>query len=265
MRFSVVVPVYNEAGNILPLIEEMRLALTRAGDYEVLVVDDGSDDATARILAGARGRYSRLRVLRHEHRSGQSAALLSGVRAAYTDLVVTLDGDGQNDPLDISRLLDTYQAAGDPNLLVAGQRTERRDGIEKRWSSRIANAVRGRLLGDETPDTGCGIKVFSRDLYLSLPTFDHMHRFLPALVKSAGGRVQSIPVNHRARMRGRSKYGIHNRLWAGLLDLFGVMWLQRRAETPAAAPDNVWQRLYEQAGRHWLTWRAFHADALEDY
>lgn len=258
MRFSIVVPVYNEAGNVLPLIEEIYRLLARAGDYEMLFVDDGSDDGTADLLTRARERYVRLRVLHHDQRTGQSAALLSGVRAAYSDTIVTLDGDGQNDPVDIERLLDAFEAAGDGRLLVTGQRTDRRDSIDRRWSSRIANGVRGQLLGDETPDTGCGIKVFSRALYLELPSFDHMHRFLPALVKAEGGRVQSVPVHHRPRARGRSKYGIHNRLWAGLVDLFGVMWLQRRAAGGARG-------LFDLAGRHWLTWRSFHADALEDY
>ncbi len=264
MRFSVVVPVYNEAGNVLPLVEEIHRLLARGGDYEMLFVDDGSDDGTARVLAQARERYARLRVLRHERRSGQSAALLSGVRAAYADVIVTLDGDGQNDPVDIQRLVEVYAKAGDAQLLVTGQRTERHDSLDRRWSSRIANSVRGQLLGDATPDTGCGIKVFARALYLGLPVFDHMHRFLPALVKAAGGRVQSVPVLHRPRVRGRSKYGVCNRLWAGLVDLFGVMWLQRRADRRTGTDGRAGQ-LLDLAGRHWLTWRAFHADALEDY
>lgn len=264
MRFSVVVPVYNEAGNVLPLVEEIHHALARAGDYELLFVDDGSDDGTARLLAQARARHARVRVLHHERRCGQTAALQSGVRAAYTDVIVTLDGDGQNDPLDIPRLLDAYLQAQDTRLLVTGQRVERHDSLDRRWSSRVANGVRGRLLGDATPDTGCGIKVFARDLYLSLASFDHMHRFLPALVTLAGGRVLSMPVNHRPRLRGRSKYGLHNRLWAGLVDLFGVLWLKRRAAGRVGAGGAV-QRWFDNAGQQWLTWRAFHADALEDY
>jgi dolichol-phosphate mannosyltransferase len=157
------------------------------------------------------------------------------VHAARGRLVATLDGDGQNDPADIPRLLARHAAEGGGDaLLVAGHRTNRRDTAVTRLSSRIANSVRGALLRDHTPDTGCGLKLFPRDLFLRLPYFDHMHRFLPALVIRAGGRVVSEPVGHRARTRGRSHYGVWNRLWVGIVDLLGVLWLIRRARTPEA-------------------------------
>jgi glycosyltransferase involved in cell wall biosynthesis len=168
-------------------------------------------------------------LLRHSARSGQSAAVHSGVRAARAPWIATLDGDGQNDPHDLINLL---AARGEPAnagvRLFMGNRTTRRDTWLRRLSSRIANGVRGGLLGDGTPDTGCGIKVFERETFLQLPVFDHMHRFLPALFQRAGSRVVSVPVNHRPRTRGRSKYGLHNRLWVGIVDLFGVMWLKAR-------------------------------------
>jgi len=240
---SVVVPVRNEAGNIGPLIDEIRAALdASAADYEVIYVDDGSTDATAAELAAIARDFPRLRVVRHEASCGQSTAVRSGVRHARGAWVATLDGDGQNDPADIPRLLERrgeelgrqggVVRGGAPLLCVCGYRRKRRDTWLKRLSSRIANGVRSRLLGDSTPDTGCGLKLFSRDAFLDLPYFDHMHRFLPALFLRAGGRIVSVEVNHRPRHAGRSKYGLHNRLWVGIVDLFGVMWLQRRAKVP---------------------------------
>ena len=243
MDLSVVVPVRNEAGNIGPLIDEIRAALdASAADYEVIYVDDGSTDATAAELAAIARDFPRLRVVRHEASCGQSTAVRSGVRHARGAWVATLDGDGQNDPADIPRLLERrgeelgrqggVVRGGAPLLCVCGYRRKRRDTWLKRLSSRIANGVRSRLLGDSTPDTGCGLKLFSRDAFLDLPYFDHMHRFLPALFLRAGGRIVSVEVNHRPRHAGRSKYGLHNRLWVGIVDLFGVMWLQRRAKVP---------------------------------
>ena len=228
---SVVVPFYNEAGNIRPLIDEIRAALAAGPGYEVVCVDDGSDDATPGTLAALAG--DGLRVIRHQVRCGQSTALWTGVRAARADWVVTLDGDGQNDPADIVRLLEARDAAGsDDRLLVTGHRKRRQDSWWKRVSSRVANGVRGRLLGDQTPDTGCGLKLFSRPAYLDLPYFDHMHRFIPALFLRAGGKVISIEVGHRPRRYGRSKYGTFDRLWIGIVDLFGVMWLRARMKHP---------------------------------
>jgi dolichol-phosphate mannosyltransferase len=197
----------------------------------MIFVDDGSTDGTAAALQAARaGGIPELRVIRHERRSGQSAAICTGVRAARAEWIATLDGDGQNDPADIPKLLAARQQ--DSGLrLINGNRTTRRDTRLRRLSSRIANGVRGWLLNDRTPDTGCGIKVFHRETFLDLPRFDHMHRFLPALFQRAGAKIVSVPVSHRPRERGVSKYGLHNRLWVGIVDLFGVMWLIRR-KTP---------------------------------
>ena len=243
---SVVVPVRNEAPNIAPLVAEIERALA-ALPHEIVYVDDGSTDGTSAALRDAEaliGQGSRLLRLRHRTSCGQSAAIATGVRAARGEWIATLDGDGQNDPADIPRLLRRAQAesgggaaAAATAVMVAGHRVSRRDTWRKRWTSRIANAVRARLLGDNTPDTGCGLKVFPRALFLDLPRFDHMHRFLPALVLRAGGRVVSEPVNHRPRLRGRSNYGTWDRLAVSLFDLVGVAWLQRRAARPVVVVE----------------------------
>ncbi len=224
---SVVVPVHNESGNVAPLVEEIVAALEERVDFEIVYVDDGSTDGTAAEIAEVAERESRLRVIRHGSCRGQSAAILSGVRAARAAWIATLDGDAQNDPADLPRLLARRDEEEDVQM-VSGVRRRRRDGLGKRIASRIANAVRRRLLRDETPDTGCGLKLFRRDAFLALPKFDHMHRFIPALLRARGGRVVFVEVNHRPRRRGRSNYGILDRLWTGIVDLFGVMWLQRR-------------------------------------
>lgn len=231
---TVVVPVLNEAGNIEPLVSEIRDALEGRIDFEIVYVDDGSRDETRAMLARLRGEVPMLRDVRHREACGQSAALASGVRAARNPWIVTLDGDGQNDPADIPRLVAAIEEPSAPDALcmAVGWRTHRNDDWLRRVSSRVANAVRARLLGDATPDTGCGLKLFSRAMFLELPHFDHMHRFLPALVRRQGGQTVSVPVAHRARIRGRSKYGVHNRLWVGIVDLFGVMWLARRMRLP---------------------------------
>jgi dolichol-phosphate mannosyltransferase len=228
---SVVVPVCNEADNVLPLAQEIVAALRGRLPFEMIFVDDGSSDATAQRIREARtSGLSEMRLLRHSGRSGQSAAVHSGVRAARAQWIATLDGDGQNDPADLPRLIAARgDAANEGVMLFMGNRVTRRDTWLRRLSSRIANGVRAGLLGDGTPDTGCGIKLFHRETFLSLPAFDHMHRFLPALFQRAGSRVVSVPVNHRERTRGRSKYGVHNRLWVGIVDLFGVMWLKARS------------------------------------
>lgn len=228
-RLAVVVPVKDEEDNIDSLLAEIHAALA-GEEFEVVYVDDGSRDATPARLEAARARYPRLRVVTHRHAAGQSAALWSGIAAARAPLIATLDGDGQNDPADIPKLLAVARDVS-PNgerFLVAGIRQKRRDSWSKRWQSRIANGVRARLLGDATPDTGCGLKLFPRALYLSLPRFNHMHRFLPALVRREQAPIALCPVNHRPRHAGRSKYGMMNRLWVGVVDLLGVMWLQRR-------------------------------------
>jgi dolichol-phosphate mannosyltransferase len=232
---SVVVPVHNEADNIGPLIDEIVAALHGRVPFEIVAVDDHSSDDTPRRLDEKARTVPALRIIRHGRNAGQSTAVHSGVHFARAPLIATLDGDGQNDPADIPALLDAYRArhAGKP-LLIAGHRTNRKDTFVTRASSKIANAVRGFMLKDRTPDTGCGLKLFERDTFLSLPYFDHMHRFLPALVLRAGGDVVSVPVGHRSRTRGTSHYGIHNRLWTGIVDMLGVMWLTRRARVADA-------------------------------
>jgi dolichol-phosphate mannosyltransferase len=231
LQVSVVIPVCNEQDNVLPLAREIHAALAGRYRHETLFVDDGSTDGTAEAVRAARADgMPQIRLVRHAVRSGQSAAVATGVRAARAPWIATLDGDGQNDPADIPKLLERASAAGASRLrLVMGNRTTRRDTWLRRMSSRVANGVRGRLLRDGTPDTGCGIKVFDRAVFLDMPRFDHMHRFMPALFQREGYEVVSVPVNHRERTRGKSKYGLHNRLWVGIVDLFGVMWLIRRA------------------------------------
>lgn len=235
MQLSIVVPVRNEQDNILPLLEEIHAALAAgAGDFEVIYVDDGSADATPARLAEAMTRYPRLRVLAHRSSCGQSAALMTGFRAARGEWIATLDGDGQNDPADLPRLIAAREGAASSNVqLIAGYRKKRQDNWLKRFSSRVANGVRSRLLGDATPDTGCGLKLILRSACLELPFFDHMHRFLPALVQRNGGATVSVEVNHRPRSRGVSNYGLFDRLWVGIVDLCGVLWLKRRMRRPA--------------------------------
>ena len=235
MKISVVVPVHNEADNIVSLIQEIDNAMSIAEAYEIIYIDDGSNDRTAAVLKQALQDFKALRVLRHEQSCGQSTAINTGVKAANYPWIATLDGDGQNDPADIPRLYEVLMRERETtgNLwMVAGWRNKRYDSAWRLFSSKVANGVRAGLLGDNTPDTGCGLKVFSRDRFLSLPYFDHMHRFLPALILRAGGQVISEPVNHRSRTSGQSKYGTLDRLWAGIIDLAGVIWLQRRAKLP---------------------------------
>jgi dolichol-phosphate mannosyltransferase len=235
MKISIVVPVHNEADNILSLIEEIVKAMNQAQAYEIIYVDDGSGDNTAAVLQQALQQVKALRVFRHEQSCGQSTAIHTGVRAANYPYIATLDGDGQNDPADIPRLYEVFvqQSSNLSNLwMVAGWRSKRHDSAWRLFSSKVANTVRVRLLDDNTPDTGCGLKVFLRDKFLQLPYFDHMHRFLPALILRAGGQVISEPVNHRPRMAGYSKYGTLDRLWVGITDLLGVIWLKQRAKLP---------------------------------
>jgi dolichol-phosphate mannosyltransferase len=229
-ELSVVVPVFNERDNVVPLIEEIVAALEGRLAYEIVYVDDSSKDDTLAVLREARARFPQLRVVRHLSQSGQSTAVRTGVKHARGDWIATLDGDGQNDPADIPKLLEARAKADARVRLFAGWRVSRRDDALKRVSSKIANAVRSRLLRDDTPDTGCGTKLFDRAVFLDLPYFDHMHRYLPALVKRAGWQSVSVPVNHRGRTAGVSKYTNLGRAWVGLADLRGVAWLIRRSK-----------------------------------
>jgi dolichol-phosphate mannosyltransferase len=232
LPYSVVVPFYNEQDNVATLISEIEQAMTARPDYEIVTVNDGSTDGTRGQLAAAGAGFGgRLLVVEHESNRGQSAAICSGVDAAAGEWVITLDGDGQNDPADIPALLALIENPGPSGApdLICGNRRVRRDTRLRRVSSSVANAVRRRLLDDATPDTGCGLKVFRRDVFLALPRFNHMHRFLPALIQRDGGVTISVTVSHRPRVRGLSSYGVWDRLGAGIVDLIGVLWLKRRA------------------------------------
>ncbi|MBL8639950.1 MAG: glycosyltransferase family 2 protein [Alphaproteobacteria bacterium] len=236
-RISVVVPMLNEAENAPALIEEILNAAQKCPIAEIVVVDDGSQDATPRVVVELRPLASsavphpvQIRVLRHSARAGQSAALRSGVRAAAMELVVTMDGDGQNNPADIPALYAAYMTRQTaPMVLVAGQRRKRQDSLLKKFTSRTGNFIRRTMLKDGVRDTGCSLKLFRRADYLALPYFNHMHRFLPALFAREYGDIILVDVDHRPRARGVSKYGFWDRLWAGIFDLIGVMWLQSRA------------------------------------
>jgi len=226
-QLSLVVPVYNETGNIGPLIDEIEAALTDRLRYEIVVVDDTSTDGTIDELADLSRAHEVLKVRFHPENRGQSSAIRTGVIAATAPVIAVLDGDGQNDPVDILSLYGHLYISSEIKMVV-GERRRRKDNRLRVISSRVANSIRAGLLKDGIRDTGCGLKVFYRKDFLRLPVFDHMHRFLPALVQRDGGRVCAVPVNHRARLHGNSKYGVNNRLWVGIVDLFGVMWLKRR-------------------------------------
>ena len=237
LELSVVVPVHNETGNVGPLLSEICAALDGRAEYEIICVDDGSDDGTGEGLVALRPAFPRLRLIHFHRHAGQSAAIMAGVGEARAAWIATLDGDGQDDPADLSRMVSMARdTAAAPTLrLVMGHRLRRRDTLVKRVSSRIANGVRARVLGDATPDTGCGLKLFSREAFMALPRFDHMHRFLPALFLQAGWQVASAPVTNRPRLHGRSNYGVLDRLGTGIVDLLGVLWLKRRALRPVTA------------------------------
>ena len=237
-QLSVVVPVHNEEDNVAPLVGEIVAALRGNpllgdGGFEIVYVDDTSKDATLERLRELQKTTPELRVIRHLSNAGQSTAVRNGVKAARAPWIATLDGDGQNDPADIPKLL-TQRDAGEPQTkLFAGWRVNRQDSGSKRWASKWANAIRARMLRDDTPDTGCGIKLFEREAFLDLPYFDHMHRYLPALMQRAGWKTVSVPVNHRHRTAGVSKYNNLNRALVGIKDLRGVSWLILRSRRTA--------------------------------
>jgi dolichol-phosphate mannosyltransferase len=230
---SVVVPVFNERDNVTPLIDEITAALRGRIDFEIVYVDDHSRDDTLAVLQALKARVPELRVLQHVQQSGQSTAIRTGVKAARGAWIATLDGDGQNDPADIPKLIAARDGGEAQTRLYAGWRVNRQDSGSKRWASKWANVIRSRMLRDETPDTGCGIKLFEREAFLDLPYFDHMHRYLPALMQRAGWKTISVPVNHRHRTAGVSKYNNLNRALVGISDLRGVAWLIKRGKRTA--------------------------------
>lgn len=228
-QLSVVVPVHNEEDNIAPLVAEITQALRGVIPFEIVYVDDLSKDRSLQVLRDLKTTTPELRVIRHVQNSGQSTAVRNGVKAARAPWIATLDGDGQNDPADIPKLL-AERAQGDAQTkLYAGWRVNRQDSGSKRWASKWANKIRSNMLKDDTPDTGCGIKLFEREAFLDLPYFDHMHRYLPALMQRAGWKTISVPVNHRHRTSGVSKYNNLNRALVGVRDLRGVAWLITRS------------------------------------
>lgn len=231
---SIVIPAKNEAENIIPLITEIRAAMDEHVNYELIYVDDGSTDATwATLLQLQADGFDRLRLIGHQQSVGQSMAILSGAWEARGEWLVVLDADGQNDPADIPGMLQSVQQrhALDPRVWgVIGHRVNRRDDWVKRLSSKVANGFRDFMLNDGIPDTGCGLKAVRLERYLRLPSFNHMHRYIPTLIQAQGGLMLVHPVNHRPRMAGRSNYGVWNRLWVGLVDVLGVWWLKRRAK-----------------------------------
>lgn len=234
---TVVAPMYNEAGGAVALVREIAAALV-AIDHEIIIVDDHSGDDTGAQLAGERTNTPQLRVLRHGENAGQSRAIRTGVLAASAPVIATLDGDGQNDPADIPRLYEMLKASSDGRVaMVAGERAVRRDSAAKRWASSWANRLRRRLLNDGSADTGCGLKVFYREAFLRLPYFDHMHRYLPALMRREGFTIEFAPVSHRPRVHGASKYTNFGRLLVAVRDVMGVMWLLSRSKAPKSVSE----------------------------
>jgi len=232
---SIVVPVRNEAENVAPLIAEIAAAIDGRWNYEIIYVNDGSTDATAVRLAAAMQQRANLRQIRHATSTGQSAAVRSGVRAARGAIVATLDGDGQNNPAFLPDLISAIENGGERVGLAAGQRVGRKDTGFKKMQSRFANGIRNAILHDGTRDTGCGLKAFRREVFLAMPYFDGLHRFLPALVRREGYEIAYVDVIDRPRHSGVSNYGFFDRLWIGIMDLAGVWWLIRRKKpTPVA-------------------------------
>ena len=233
---SVVVPVFDEAGAAPALAQEIAAAFA-GRSFEIIFVDDASRDDTRAVLSALRAEIPQLRVLSHQRNSGQSRAIRSGILGARGAVIVTLDGDGQNDPADGPALVDTLMAAGPDLAMVGGERVNRQDSQAKKWASRFGNGIRLRLLHDTARDTGCGLKAFRREAFLRLPYFDHVHRYLPALMLREGYRVEFRPVHHRHRQTGQSKYTNVGRLLASVSDLLGVMWLQSRSRNPGGVEE----------------------------
>lgn len=233
---SVVVPVKDEAGNVGPLAREIAVALAGEPAHEIIFVDDGSGDGTPDALVALKSEIPALRVLRHGRNLGQSRGIRTGVQAARGEIIVTLDGDGQNDPADIPKLLAALRS--EPQVgLVSGVRVKRKDTASRRIASRLGNGFRNLMLGDGASDTGCGLKAFRRQAFLDLPYFDHIHRFLIALVLREGWQVTFVPVNHRPRLSGTSKYTNFGRMLVSMQDLLGVRWLQRRHRGPSRSEE----------------------------
>lgn len=231
MALSIVVPVLNEEDCIGPLLDEIALLRGKVDLADVVIVDDGSTDRTADVVLSRKAQFPEVRLVQHAARRGQSTGTLTGIWAARGDLIVTLDGDGQNNPADIPALYAAYERemkVHGARLMVAGQRMKRQDTLVRKISSRVANGVRRAILDDGVRDTGCSLKLFRREDFLALPFFNHIHRFIPALMKATGVKIVLVDVSHRPRERGQSKYGLFDRLWVGIHDLVGVSWLIRR-------------------------------------
>ena len=233
VKLSVVVPVYNESENVSKLVDEIAVALAQT-NYEMIFVNDASSDDTLSVLTSLKKDHSTLRAISHRKNAGQSRAVRSGIIAAKGQYIATLDGDGQNDPADIPALFEqiTRNDAPDSLALVGGRRAKRQDSWAKKMGSRIGNGVRKKLLNDQADDTGCGLKVFTREAFLQLPYFDHIHRYIPALMLREGYKIEFCDVNHRHREFGVSKYTNFGRLMVSIADLRGVRWLNKRARNP---------------------------------
>lgn len=232
---SVIIPAYNEQENLEALVQKISEAFCLVSSFEIVIVDDCSTDETREICARLKQSFPKITYLRHTQNAGQSASVLTGVKHARFDLIATLDGDGQNPPSEINKLINAYQlhTGNKSETLFAGHRHGRQDPWIKLVSSKIANAIRRKLLRDDCPDTGCGLKLFHKSTFLELPHFNHMHRFLPALFKRNGYNVVNVPILHAPRQFGVSKYNTLGRLRVGIVDLFGVAWLARRPCNPA--------------------------------
>ena len=235
---SVIVPVMNEQGNIRPLIDETVDAL-QGRDFEIIYINDGSDDGSAEELAQAQADVPMLRVLTHQKRAGQSAAIRSGLLRSHGRLICVLDGDGQNVPADLPHLLDELETIRPAKGMAGGVRTKRQDNAMRKRASGFARMIRKNLLKDSHPDSGCGIKVVDRDIFIQLPFFNHMHRFMPSLVRRAGGVVLAVPVQHRARHAGQSKYTNLNRALVGIVDVLGMIWLLKRSDKSQAVREDI--------------------------